>query len=110
MTAFLFKNAKRAQIIGTHSNGTGAGYRSTQELNTKWIDPLRVIETTVPNFLFGRPGADIDQAIFGENSVEELCSENQPTMADVNYSVTPIDIMKNNLGWLQKAAQVLETN
>lgn len=109
MTAFLFKSSKRAQIIGTHSNGTGAGFRSSNNLNTKWEDPLRVISMTVPNFLFGRPGDDIDQAIFGENSVDELCSENQPTMADVNYSVTMTDITKNNLGWLQKAAQVLET-
>ncbi len=109
MTAFLFKSSKRAQIIGTHTNGTGAGFRSSDKLNTNWEDPLRVISTQVPNFLFGRPGADIDQPIYGADSVDELCSENQPTMADVNYSVTMTDITKNNLGWLLKAAQVLET-
>ncbi|MBC7429170.1 MAG: hypothetical protein H7336_11195 [Bacteriovorax sp.] len=108
MTAFLFKNSKRAQIIGTHSNGTGAGFRSSDKLNTEWSDPLRVFSSTIPNFLFGRPGADPMQAVFGDSSVEDLCSENQPTMADVNYSISLTDLTKNNLGWLQKAAQVLE--
>lgn len=108
MTAFLFKESKRATIIGTSTNGTGAGFRSSNNLNTEWEDPLRVFSSTIPNFLFGRPG-DLNTSIFGENSVDELCSENQPTIADIPYSNMPIDIVKGNLGWLQKAVQVLET-
>jgi hypothetical protein len=109
MTSFLFQESKRATLIGTSSNGTGAGYRSSSELNTQWTDPLRVLTTNVPNFLFGRPGLEIEKSVYGENSVEELCSENIPAVADVKYSTTMLDIARGNLGWLQKAAQVLDS-
>ncbi|MBC7714764.1 MAG: hypothetical protein H7177_15565 [Rhizobacter sp.] len=106
--AFLLKSSKRATIIGTHSNGTGAGFLSSDELNTQWEDKLRVISTQVPNYLFGIPGGNFDEVTFGDGSVSKLCSENRPTIADVQYSPTPVDVMRNSLGWLQKATQVLD--
>lgn len=107
--SFLLKSSGRATIIGTHSNGTGAGFLSSGELNTKWEDRLRVLETQVPNYLFGIPGKSYETTVFDENSVEEMCSENRPTIADIHYAPTMLDVAKNNIGWLQKAAQVLET-
>ena len=106
--AFLLKAAKRATIIGTHSNGTGAGYLSTSELNTKWEDKLRILSTQVPNYLFGIPGESFEQVVFEKGSVSKMCSENRPTIADVLYAPTMVDVTRNSLGWLQKAAQVLE--
>ncbi|AUN99001.1 hypothetical protein DOM21_05945 [Bacteriovorax stolpii] len=106
--SFLLKSSKRATIIGTHSNGTGAGYLSTSELDTEWTDPLRVLSSRVPNYLFGLPGNSFDINIFEADSVSKMCTENMPTQADVTYSNTMVDITRNNLGWLQKAAQVLE--
>lgn len=106
--SFLLKSSGRATIIGTHSNGTGAGFLSTDELNTKWEDRLRVLSTQVPNYLFGRPGDSFETTVFEEGSAESMCSENRPTMADVEYSPTMLDLAKNNLGWLQKAAQVID--
>lgn len=106
--SFLLKSSKRATIIGTHSNGTGAGYLSTDELNTKWEDRLRVLETQVPNYLFGVPSKSLTQTIFDDSSAESMCSENKPTQADVEYAATTIDLTKNNIGWLQKASQVLD--
>lgn len=107
--SFLLKATKRAVIIGTHSNGTGAGYLSSGEMNTKWEDRLRVLETQVPNYLFGLPGTDIEQTVFDDNSVESMCVENRPTIADVPYAPTMVDVTRNSVGWLQKAASVLET-
>lgn len=107
--SFLLKSSKRATIIGTHSNGTGAGFLSSNELNTKWEDRLRVFETQVPNYLFGIPGKSFETTVFDENSAEEMCSENRPTQSDVQYAPTILDVAKNNIGWLQKAAQVLES-
>lgn len=107
--SFLLKSSGRATIIGTHSNGTGAGFLSSSELNTKWEDRLRVFETQVPNYLFGIPGKSYETTIFDENSVEDMCSENRPTVADIQYAPTMLDVAKNNVGWLQKAAQVLES-
>jgi len=106
--SFLLKASKRAVIIGTHSNGTGAGYLSTGEMNTKWEDRLRVFETQVPNYLFGLPGESVDQVVFEDNSVESMCTENMPTKADIPYAPSMIDLARNNVGWLQKAASVLE--
>ncbi len=107
--SFLLKSSKRATIIGSHSNGTGAGFLSTEDLNTKWEDPLRVFSSTIPNYLFGVPGDSFERTVFEENSTSTMCSENKPTIADIQYSPTMVDLARNNLGWLQKAAQVLET-
>lgn len=107
--SFLLKSSQRAVIIGSHSNGTGAGFLSTSELNTKWEDRLRVLETQVPNYLFGRPGTSIEQTVFGDNSADEMCSENKPTVADIPYTPTMLDVARNSVGWLQKAASVIES-
>ena len=107
--AFLLKSSGRATIIGTHSNGTGAGFLSSGELNTKWEDRLRVLETQVPNYLFGRPGTSAKDTVFDLNSVETMCSENKPTIADVQYSPTILDVAKNNIGWLITASNVLDS-
>jgi hypothetical protein len=107
--SFLLKSSGRATIIGTHSNGTGAGFLSTDELNTKWEDRLRVFETQVPNYLFGVPGKSFETTVFDDNSAETMCSENRPTIADVQYAPTMLDVAKNNIGWLQKAAQVIDS-
>ena len=106
--SFLLKSSGRATIIGTHSNGTGAGFLSTGELNTRWDDRLRVLETQVPNYLFGVPGKSYETTVFEDNSAETMCSENKPTIADVQYAPTMLDVAKNNIGWLNKAAEVLE--
>lgn len=108
--SFLLKASKRATIIGTHSNGTGAGFLSmSSEFNTKWSDPLHIFDTQVPNYLFGRPGDNFMTTVFEEGSEEKLCSENRPTIADVQYSTTMKDLAKNNIGWLEKAAEVIES-
>ena len=108
MMSFLLKSSKRATIIGTHSNGTGAGYSSSSELNTTWEDKLRVLSSHFPNFLFGLPGASADVNVFEEDSASKMCTENRPTVADVQYSTTLLDVARYNVGWLQKAAQVID--
>ena len=103
----LLKTSKRATLIGTHSNGTGAGYLSTSEMSTDWTDSLRVFSTKLPNYLFGM-ASDVDTRIFGEDSVYELDLENLPTQADILYRPTMKDFAKNNIGWLEKSVEVLE--
>jgi hypothetical protein len=108
--AFLLKSSNRATIIGTHSNGTGAGFLSMNaEFNTKWSDPLHILDTQIPNYLFGRPGDSFATTVFEDGSEERLCSENHPTMADVKYDTTMKDVAQNNIGWLEKAVEVLES-
>ena len=109
MMSILLKSSKRATIIGSHANGTGAGYRSTTTMNTNWEDRFRMFSSHIPNFLFGMPGSDVEKMIFEDGSVSKLCSENLPTVADIPYSTTMLDVARNNIGWLQKAAEVIET-
>jgi C-terminal processing protease CtpA/Prc len=109
MMSFLLKESKRATIIGTNSNGTGAGFISTEAISASWEDPLKMFTAQVPNNLFGRPGPTAAVNIFEEGSVSKLCSENKATVADIQYSPTVIDFAKNSVGWLQKATEVLET-
>jgi len=104
MMTGLLKSSQRALILGTHSNGTGAGYTSTETLNTQWEDRLKVISTQIPNFLFGFADENPATTIFEEDSVLRLCSENKPTYADLEYKTSMFDITNNSLGWLQASA------
>lgn len=108
MMTSLLKASGRATIIGTHSNGTGAGFLSTQDLNTQWTDSLRVFSSQIPNHLFGRPG-EAGVRIFGEDSAYDMDLENAPTQADIQYSPMVKDLVKNNTGWLDKAVEVLDS-
>ena len=108
--ANLLKNNHRALLIGTHSNGTGAGFSSDDRLNTKWTDPRHVLSTTFPNYIFGNPGGAPGVYIFEKESAERLCSENRPHVADILYTTQMEDVASNNIGWYNKAVEVLEQN
>ncbi len=106
--AMLLKSSKRATLIGSQTNGTGAGFTSKEDLNTNWVDRLRVFQSQIPNFVFGLPGESYTTKLFDENSVESMCSENRPTKADIFYAARKIDVTNNNIGWLQIATNVLD--
>lgn len=108
MAASLFKASQRAMIIGTQTNGTGAGYRSLETMNTVFTDQFKLISSNIPNFLFGFPDKDVEKTVYGENSVDTHCSENIPTVADVKYDTTSEDLASNNVGWLKVAAGGLD--
>lgn len=109
--SMLLKKSKRATILGSNSNGTGAGYRSTSNLAATWNDPFRLYKTTFPNFLFGYPE---DQIYLGVSETPDstlvLNSENRPVMADVFYDTQLDDILNNNKSWYEKAISILEGN
>lgn len=111
ITSFILKASGRATLIGTHSNGTGAGFISNDDIKTDWEDDFKVLSTSIPNLLFGLPGSssDTETLVFEKDSVERLNSENRPTIADVQYSNTSRDILNKNIGWLEKAVEVLES-
>ena len=106
----LLKSSKRAILVGTHSNGTGAGFSSDSRLNTQWTDPRHVLSTTFPNYIFGVPGGAPGEYIFEKDSAWKLCSENRPHQADIFYTTQMVDLMNSNKGWFEKAAEVLEQN
>ncbi len=111
ITSFIFKSSERVTLIGSQSNGTGAGFINSKEVTTGWEDDLKIFNTSIPNLLFGLPGSktDTETLIFEQNSVDRLDTENQPTIADVQYSTTRKDLLNKNIGWLEKAVEVLES-
>jgi hypothetical protein len=111
ITSFILKASGRATLIGTQSNGTGAGFNSNEQITTTWEDDLKVFNTSIPNLLFGLPGSstDVETHVFEKDSVYRLDSENHPTIADIHYENSVRDILNNNIGWLDKAVEVLKS-
>jgi len=104
--SMLLKDSKRATLIGTTSNGTGAGYWSNDKLSTNFEDRYHIFNTNIPNSLFGYPG-EAGIGVYGKDSAYELNSENRPVLADIEYLETMKDIKKDSEGWIKKAIEVL---
>lgn len=108
ITSILLKGSKRATLIGTHANGTGAGYRSNEDYNTQFKDRYNVFATQIPNVLFGYGvQGHVSTQVLGIESAYELNSENVPVQADVNYVETKEDLMSYMSGWITKAVEEL---
>lgn len=108
ITSILLKGSKRAKLIGTHANGTGAGYRSNDEYNTQFKDRFHVFSTQIPNMLFGYGQSEVSyKQDLGLDSAYELNSENVPVKADIEYVETLEDSKIYMSGWISKAIEVL---
>lgn len=108
--SMIFKGSGRAKIIGTHSNGTGAGFLADGPFTTKWDDDYNVVTMNIPSYLFGFPG-EINKIVYPEeDSYYTFNSENRPTEADVMYKPTLDDYLRNGSGWMSKAIEVLNAN
>lgn len=85
--SMLFKSSKRALLIGSHSNGTGAGYMTYSPYNsTGWEDTYGVFRIQIPNFLFGAP-LNVEEHRRDALGMTDasLSSENLPVAADIEY-------------------------
>jgi hypothetical protein len=103
MTARLLKNAKRAVLVGTASNGTGAGFWSEANLDSSFQDSEGVLKLQIPNSLFGVETAVNEPERLPFATAKALLSENVPIVADVQTPFTVEDI-KNGGTELAKTA------
>jgi hypothetical protein len=117
MTASLLKKSGRATLLGTHSNGTGAGFQSTNTLDSDFKDSNYELATEIPNFLFGVPDQVLDDSKTYSYAQYEnsYLLENHPTIADIQYQTTLDDLNPEyfGLGWkkaVAKAFYALETS
>ncbi len=105
--SMLLKGSGRAKIIGTHSNGTGAGFFADGPYSTKWQDEYSVVTMNVPSYLFGFPGK-LDQVVYrDEDAYYNFNSENRPTVADIEYKPSLDDYLNDGIGWFNKAIEVI---
>jgi hypothetical protein len=107
--AMLFQNSGRVTLIGEPANGTGAGGRGNSIYSSSpWVDGNQVLTMSVPNELFGYPGA-IDQLTFeNEGDLLRMNSENRPVEPHVTYQATMLDYLKHGTGWLDSAVEILD--
>ena len=104
----LLKTSRRATLIGSHTNGTGAGYFTSTPLDSiKWEDDYRILKVYIPNSLFGK-ARKIDKPQMSLSAAREFSSENKPTFADVKYDPVLDDYLKKGEPWFDKAISVLE--
>lgn len=88
----LIRKTSRTTIIGEAQSGTGAGFLSSNTLNTTYSDRMNLFSIEIPNFLFsvtditGLPSLPFDK---------RLIIENQPVQPDIPYSLTLKDITDN---------------
>ena len=103
----VLKSNKRAVLIGTHSNGTGAGFWSMDKRGETFNDSLGYLELRIPNFLFG---VSTDPSFVSDTyeKAKELLAEHKPVQADVIYQTSLIDVMENKKGWKKKISEVLQ--
>ncbi len=104
----LLKASKRATLIGTTTNGTGAGFIGTEAFQgSHWVDHLQLVSLRIPNRLFG-PAGVVGQRVFNEaDAYIKYNSENQPVIADAKYIETIDDIQAHSSKWYEKALEVL---
>jgi hypothetical protein len=106
MTASLLKKSGRATLIGTHSNGTGAGFLSSPTLNSTFQDANDEFAIKIPNFLFGVPDVALDttKGYAYAQYKDTYLLENKPTVADIQYATTHDDLDPTNPGKGWRAA------
>ncbi len=105
----LLNTAKRATIIGTHTNGTGAGFIGSGPFEELvWQDRYKVMNLRIPNRLFG-PGGSVGTHVYDTpTAYADMNSENRPTVADVTYDWAIGDYTGKGQGWYQKAMDTLD--
>ncbi len=109
ITSMLMQASKRTTIIGSHTNGTGAGMTSyTGFAGSEWRDEFDIIKVNIPNFLFGMPGP-ADNVVHTGNAFYDLNSENVPVQADIQYKDQLGDFLDGSNGWFNKAIEVIKT-
>ncbi|MCX6119040.1 MAG: S41 family peptidase [Proteobacteria bacterium] len=107
--AILLKQSKRATLIGTVANGTGAGFIGDGSFeDIQWRDRYQVVSIRLPNRMFGFGGKVGEHIISEADAFIKYNSENRPVEADIKYEATTKDYFKGaSSGWYEKAIEAL---
>ena len=106
--ALLLEKAGRAKVIGTTTNGTGAGFIGSAPFdNVQMRDRNQVVSLRIPNRMFG-PGGEIGRHVFDEaDAYLKYNSENRPVVAPQQYVETLEDFTDKSAGWYRTALEAL---
>jgi hypothetical protein len=136
--AALLKVSGRAQVLGSPTNGTGAGFTATwdpttQRLQSDWRDSSGLLMAQIPDMLFGailtqevpttsgRPNGFvpwIGWLLQGRPEAVEYVPlaifgegsllENQPTQPDIPFEINSLDLSDGASAWLRKIQDTLQ--
>ena len=101
-TAAILSRTGRATVIGTHTNGTGAGYQGSANVDSSFQDSFDELKFSIPNYQFGysgKPFAELKSVPF-ETVVDNFFTENIPTVANIKVEPTLDDILGKKNSWL----------
>lgn len=108
LAAALLKNVGDSVLVGTASNGTGAGFSEAGGVHSRWNDPSGTFMVRIPNTLFGVPSKETeDVRVAFEKGEDVVLSENRPTKATIAFVPTVEDVQRKRNGWLEAALNAL---
>lgn len=106
MLAGLLKGMGRGPLLGTPTQGTGAGYLSSNELPQIWRDSRSIFKARIPCFLFGRPGGAPGIHLY-PGKAETLTTENEPVTPHETFEPTLENLVNAEDGWVEPALKLL---
>jgi hypothetical protein len=111
-TVHFLRLTNRGIIAGEETHGTGFGFVTNSEAQTRWRDPMNMFQLEIPNNAFsyfsisGPPLAeDNNFAAYTREMTADSLTENRPRQAHYSIGITKNDIQKN---WVDYKARVLE--
>lgn len=116
ITANRFKIAGRATIIGESTSGTGFGFSSYENAETKFRDPLNLFEIGIMNFAFQsvvveddkdfKTLSDLKGSALSFDKIKLL--ENNPVTPNIVIEYTLNDILNEYSDYIQSLTKILE--
>lgn len=109
--AAILKRSGRATVLGTHTNGTGAGFQGSENLDSGFIDTYDELSIKIPNYQFGyatKAFANLVSVPYA-SVADDYFTENRPTMADITVEATPDDVTGKKNSWLEAVVKELAT-
>ena len=102
--AILLESSGRATLIGSPSNGTGAGYFDWDPYDSStYTDLYDIFKIDIPNLLFGHSIEGGPDYLFGAKSTFSLNRENRPVNPHIYYRTSRNDIDNGDISWLSLA-------
>lgn len=107
--AAILKRSGRAIVLGTHTNGTGAGFQGSKAVDSGFNDTFDELAIQIPNYQFGYTlkGFAILKTFPYTQVEDEYFTENKPTLADVTVEPTFDDVVGKKNSWLDAVLTAL---
>ena len=108
--AAILKRTGRATVLGTHSNGTGAGFQASEALDSGFQDTYDELAIKIPNYQFGyspKPFATLTGVPYAAVA-SELFTENMPTKADIVVEPVFDDIVGKKNSWMDAVVKFFD--